>query len=581
MKPERKQEKKPQKKLEKNMLLTEFLKQEVGWLILITMILAGFAGLRTYSASYISKIVELLQNGEPVSRLMVTAVAGCLIASASYFMRYISSVLCTILTEKLALQTRCRLNEHLQKIPWIRYEKLETGQLQSVLRNDVQQGADFIYTIFSRIQLNVLLFLATFLYMLSISPGLAVFVTIFTLFMAWVNQKILTKQKQYQKQALRAAGDVSETILSVCQSMGTIKAYAAGEFVMDLLKEGKERFNEKIYKMEKIDAGRLTAYNLTNNLTLYGAILFFGYKGIQGTVNLGDVLVFIVLVRQMMIPAEVVFRWMSRAISSLASWERVCEILEIPEEEQETESLPLPEETVCAESMHFSYTGDKKILDGQSLKLQAGKITVLSGESGCGKTTLCKVLCGLYPARHLEYTNDDRIENDRIRMEKAGRKELYENCLEWKIDGKRYGTGSSSAWSVYSPAEAQLFHMSIYENLVFDRMDISRETCMNLADELGIGDWIRSLPEGLDTMVESGGRTFSGGQRQSIVNMRALLSGKKVLILDEAFASLDVEKCQKLMDALKRRQEERIILLISHQEWVATQCGERVYLKRA
>ena len=121
--------------------------------------------------------------------------------------------------------------------------------------------------------------------------------------------------------------------------------------------------------------------------------------------------------------------------------------------------------------------------------------------------------------------------------------------------------------------------MSIYENIVFDRTEITREECLALADELGAGDFIRGLPEGIDTIVEAGGKAFSGGQRQVIMNMRALLSGKKFLILDEAFASLDVDKCDRLMNYLQNKEQDRFILLVLHQRQLAECCQNKIYLK--
>ena len=93
---------------------------------------------------------------------------------------------------------------------------------------------------------------------------------------------------------------------------------------------------------------------------------------------------------------------------------------------------------------------------------------------------------------------------------------------------------------------------------------------MALAQELGAGDFIRRLPEGIDTVIEAGGRTLSGGQRQQIVNLRALLSGRKMLILDEAFASLDVERRQRLLEVLEKRRSEQFILLVTHERGVSS-----------
>lgn len=529
--------------------LRAFIKKETGWLILVFFTLGMFAVTRTYSVSFISKIVELLEKSEPVSEIMKMAFLGFVIAAASYVLRYLGSVLCIRLTEKLALETRYQLIGHLQKISYLRFEQMKTGQLQTVLRNDVQQGSDVIYTVFSRILLNVQLFIATFVYMMMIQPWLAVCVSVIILLMAFMNQRILVKQKRYQKRSRDAAGEVGDAVLSICKGMDTIKAYGKQNFASGLFETAKRVYNQNTYRVEQIDAGRLTAYNLANYATLYATVFYFGYRGIHDGAIIGDVLVFIVLLRQMMMPAEVVFRWMSTLVEALAAWERIDEILQIPEEETEAE-LPQPEQEVCAEQLRFGYEKDKLMFDGLQLSFRKGELSLLRGRSGCGKTTLCKVLCGLY----------------------------REASVSWRIDEKDNLHGTPKRWVTYSPADAQIFSMSIYENLVFDHKEIAREICMEMADELGIGDWIRSLPQGIDTQLSAGGKNCSGGQRQMMMNMRALLSDKPVLILDEACSALDTEKRTRLMNYLHKVKKEKAVLMITHQEEVMKQCDREILL---
>lgn len=529
-------------------LFMDFLKKEWPVLALASFLLAGFAVVRTYSASFISDIVERLQERAPLSEAVRLAFLGAAVACSSYVMRYAGSMLCVMLSEKLALQTRCRLVRHLCRIPWSEYERQKTGQLQAVIRGDVQQGADMIYSIFSRIELNVMLFLSTFVYMLIISPVPAFIIAGFTLFMAFVNQQILTRQKLYRKRSRDAAGEVAETVLTSCKGMSTVKAYGAEGFILTLLGEKKKLYNDAVYRAELIDAGRLSAYNLTSSFVLYATILLMGYKGIRGQVSWGDILVFVVLVRQVIMPAEVVFRWMGQVAVGIAAWERVGEILKI-DAGRERKELPEPEEKIGVKKVSFSYGQGAEILRGLDLELKKGELGALIGESGSGKTTLCKILCGLY--------GDEPQEREQ---------EPYELHMKWLLDQKEQEGGGAAPWCVYNPAEPELFHMSIYENIVFGRARVTREECMELAKELGADDFIRRLPEGIDTVIEAGGRTLSGGQRQQIMNLRALLSGRRMLILDEAFASLDVERRQRLLTVLEKRRFGQFILMVTHEK---------------
>lgn len=264
-------------------LFLDFLKKEWPILALASLLLAGFAVVRTYSASFISDIVEHLQARKPLSQAVGLAFAGAAVACSSYVMRYAGSMLCVMLTEKLALQTRCQLVRHLCSIPWSEYEKQKTGQLQAVIRGDVQQGADMVYSIFSRIELNVMLFVSTFVYMLIISPAPAFIIAGFTLFMAFVNQQILTRQKVYRKRSRDAAGEVAETVLTSCKGMSTVKAYRAEGFIQTLL-------GEKGVQRGALQVGadrRGTAFSLQPDQQLC-ALCHHSFDGLQGHPGRGE-----------------------------------------------------------------------------------------------------------------------------------------------------------------------------------------------------------------------------------------------------------------------------------------------------
>lgn len=560
-------------------LLTVFLKKEWKKLVLAILILAVHAIVRAYSTSYVSKIVKGIQTNQVLAEILFLAFVGAVVACSAYVLRFIGSAIVIHLSEKLAQETRCKLMDHLCRIPWITYEGMQTGQLQALIRNDVQQGADMVYSVFSRIGLNIMLFAANFVYMVIISPILAVLVASFTLVMAFINQKILIRQKYYRKLSRDAAGEVSETVLNACRGMGTVKAYGADHFILSLFQEKKKTYNNAMYQSEVIDAQRLSAYNFTSNFILYTSILYLGNLGIQGNLNWGDILVFILLIRQMSITAEVIFRWMSNVATGMAAWERVWEILQIPEEQMNVGKIHEPQEELHAGNITFRYGQQPDILYRKEISIKRGEVTALMGESGSGKTTLCKALCGLYPPQDTDrYRFDIDWEIDGVPQQFDIRSERKSSHVETMPIEECHGQNGIIQWCAYSPSTPQLFHMSIYENIVFDRTNVTREECLALSDELGIGDFIRELPDGIDTVVEAGGKTFSGGQRQMITNLRALLSEKKFLILDEAFASLDIDKCNRLMEHLQNKEQDRFILLVLHQQQLARYCQNKIYL---
>ena len=133
------------------------------------------------------------------------------------------------------------------------------------------------------------------------------------------------------------------------------------------------------------------------------------------------------------------------------------------------------------------------------------------------------------------------------------------------MDGRRVDQGRVGDLVSFVPSEHFLFAGSIYENLTLGDAGLSEKACQDMADAIGIGDWLRSLPGRLDYGVETGGANFSGGQRQMLCVLRALLFRRPILILDEPFSALDAEHEGKLRDALLSIKEDRVVLLTSHR----------------
>ena len=134
------------------------------------------------------------------------------------------------------------------------------------------------------------------------------------------------------------------------------------------------------------------------------------------------------------------------------------------------------------------------------------------------------------------------------------------------MDGREAPFGQLGVSAAFSEAESAVFCMSVYDNLRMGNENVTKMRCRELFGELGFGDWIDSLPQGLDTVLSESGGDVSGGQRQILAVMRAILTDRPILILDEPFAALDREHGYLLEAYLEKLKEKRFILLVSHRE---------------
>ena len=220
--------------------------------------------------------------------------------------------------------------------------------------------------------------------------------------------------------------------------------------------------------------------------------------------------------------------------------ERIAETAQTETTAAQTTTGIQPANAVEIRSIRFSYTGEEDVLRDFSLEVKKGECIAITGASGCGKTTLSKLLLGLYPLG----------EGD-IRVNGMSMRESDLADLRRQI--------------AYVPQEPYLFQGSIAENIRMGRPDATEKEIREAAMQAHAHDFIMEFPEGYDTTVGERGNNLSGGQRQRIAIARAILKDTSIILLDEATSALDNESEQAVNEALRNLQGQKTILMIAHR----------------
>jgi|GEM_PF-2386808 len=538
---------------QKNWVLTGFYKDNLRMLLALCVVIVICAMCRVGAATLVQPIMDIIQKSpiDGIAPLFPLVGISALLMLLFYTFRSAIETFCDYLGQKLSLRTRTGIMDYLAKVPYRTYESYETGEIQSILRNDVDSAGYLIECIFARMGLNGVLMLLTSGYMIYLNPWVGVAVTAVTILMGFINMLVLKRFKKYQSVVRQSIADLSSIVENSCKGMDTIKSYAAQDYILGFFGRQKKRYNKSMMSANKVDAMREVIYESMNYALTFATMIILGTVGMQNGMTLSEIVVFMTLMHDMMMPIMVILRYTRQVASSNVAWERVLKLMDESAYDDKSEDAVMPYEDIDEleiGGISYGYDDERQILDDFGIQLKKGNLHVLKGESGCGKTTFLKIMVGLYDAIGGKFAVNG-TDADKMRLFRS---------------------------QVFVSANSPLFTMSIYENITLGNTKITPQMCMELADELGVGEWIASLPDGLDTVVSENSKNVSGGQQQMINNMRALFADAQVVILDEPTSALDKEREARFAQVVERVKREKILLITSHREDVIGY-GDMVY----
>ena len=242
------------------------------------------------------------------------------------------------------------------------------------------------------------------------------------------------------------------------------------------------------------------------------------------------------------------FQYMGGALAdytaSLAEAQRVFDFLELDEVEthglQENVLEPKREDGIHMENVTFSYKGRNKVLDSFNMNVDDGEKVMIVGESGCGKSTILKLLLRFY----------DKTQ---------GRIHIYGHEIS------DYSLEQLHDMITYVPQGNYLFAGTIKDNISYGNPNANDSEIEKAAELAYAKEFIDEFPDGFNTELSLGGKNLSGGQRQRIAIARAFLKSSPILLMDEPSSALDVESEKKINLALSKLMEEKIVILVTHR----------------
>ena len=462
---------------------------------------------------------------------------------ASAVMTYLLNVLMIVISRKVTYRMRRDMFRRLADLPVGYFDSHPVGDIISRISYDTDTINGSLSTDLVQIFASVITVAGSLIMMLRIAPKLVlVFVVTVPLSML-ITRRISKKTHPLFRLRSRRLGELNGFAEEMISGQKTLKAYCQEENTLSELDEYNERAVEAYYQAEYHVAGMGPSTNFINNLSLTLISVFGAMMYMAGGITVGNISSFVLYSRKFSGPIREVADIFNELQSSVAAAERVFRIMdEQPEPPDPADARPLGpvQGAVELEHISFGYTPERTVLHDLSLQVQPGRLIAIVGPTGAGKTTLINLLMRFY-------------DMDGGKMRVDGR-----DCA---------GVTRSSLRLAYSMVlqDTWLFYGSIYDNSAYGRPSATREEVEAAARAAHIDGFIRSLPQGYDTILTDDAANLSKGQKQLLTIARAMLMDSPMLILDEATSNVDTRTELLVQQAMRELMRDKTCFVVAHR----------------
>lgn len=510
--------------------------------ILISICISIFVtGSRIILPKLLNLIIDKAQNQQIIKNVIELSLLYLCLAVGSSCLKIVLGNIYVSIKKEIGMYYRENVLEKLPLLSGKFFSNIKSGDLYSLYESDIYKienlGIDFFLDILGEMLTIVFSLMLLFL----IDVKMALILVILEIFLIIIQRLYSKRIANKTKEARKKFGKVSDIVQEYINNITNIILSKSTMFLSKKIFKEQEEMIEQEKELEyivNINGGIGEIFTGIITIFIYG---YGAYKIIQKELTVGNLIAMQQYVWMILGPSIFLLRANVKLNQSMISVQRIYEFMEEPILNTNRDGKEIDEITsVQFNDCYFKYD-DKYIFNGISFKVEKGESIAIVGENGSGKTTIIKLLYGLWSVEKGQIYINETIDIRELDISKIRNK---------------MGIVSQDVF---------IFDDSIYNNITLGKK-IDNNIVWEILSDVGLESFINELPDGLETVVGEKGAKLSGGQRQKIAIARVLLDEVDVLILDEATSALDISTQKYLVKRLKKYLKDKIVIIIEHRD---------------
>ena len=470
--------------------------------------------------------------------LLATLALYCVSAACSF----VQGWMMTSVSQRTCYGLRRQIAEKIDRLPVGYFERTSTGDVLSRITNDVDTLGQSLNQGVTQLITSATTMIGVLVMMLSINVEMT-FIALLVIPLSLILVKVVVKRSQgYFRAQQKKLGEINGQIEETFSGQAIVRAFNKEDVALAAFRETNEALYQSAWRSQFLSGLMMPVMSFVSNLGYVAVAIAGAVFAVQGRITVGDIQAFIQYVKNFTQPITQLAQVANVLQQMAAAAERIFEFLEAPEEASEQPKTKAADVSSDVEFDHvrFGYDPEHPVISDFSARVGGGQTVALVGPTGAGKTTMVKLLMRFYD-----------VDGGAIRIGGHDVREFSREDVR-----SQFGMVLQDTW---------LYNATVRENIRYGRLDAIDAEVEAAAKAAFADHFIRTLPEGYDTVINEDASNISQGQRQLLTIARAILADRRMLILDEATSSVDTRTEGRIQAAMDNLMRGRTSFVIAHR----------------